>query len=470
MHYSRVISRHSALLVAAALLGCGGSDLTLPADGAPAAITMVNGDNQVGAAGSPLAAPLEVRVVDGRGDPVPNQSVAFTLDSDAPGAQLTPEVTNTGPDGTAGATWTLGSTSGIQRVVARVAGVGVSDALTVSFSASVAAAGAEKLAMVSGDDQTARVGTAVQDPLVVVVTDRFGNPVAGAAVEWNAAEGSVDPASATTGEDGRASTSWVLGDATGSQAATASSVGLEASPVGFVAHALPGSADRLMKVSGEGQSAQAGTEVPDPLVVRLIDAAGNGIPSRPVTWVVAGGGGSISPVTSTTDQGGNASARWTLGSSSGTNTLNAVVSGVGVLAFSAMATNPGGGGGGGGPGGGGDVSPSRLEFRVQPSNVRQGKKISPAVEVVVLDAAGNRFTDRDIDVKLELRGDATSGLTGDTSERSHSGVATFSDLKVEHPGDYHLHATADALPSVDSNPFHVSGHRGHGDGGGHGDH
>jgi hypothetical protein len=170
--------------------------------------------------------------------------------------------------------------------------------------------------------------------------------------------------------------------------------------------------------------------------------------------VVGAGGGSVDSPNSTTDGDGEASTRWSLGSDS-PNTVNAVVSGVGVVTFTAFVTGSGGAGGGGGGGGGGGAQPARLEFRVQPSDVEKDKNISPPVEVVVLDASGNRFTARDLEIKLELTGNHDAKLRGDSSRRTSSGVATFSDLRVDRAGEYELHASAEGLPSVASAGFQV---------------
>ena len=439
-------------VLAFSLMSCGGGDLTLP-ETSPADIALIKGDNQSGPAGQALTDSLVVKVLDRRGQGLSNARVAFTLGTAVPGAQISPDTAET-RGGIAQARWVLGSVSGVQTAVATVVG---SAGLEIRFNASVGAAGASKIQRVSGDGQRAPIGSELQDPLIVLVTDGFGNPVAGVAVEWTAEKGSVDPGSTLTGADGRAVTTWSLGSSVGQQTATATSADLEGSPLVFTATAASGDADRLERDSGSGQSAHAGAELEDPLVVRLVDRDGNGVSGRAVSWVVATGGGSVSSENSTTDDNGRASTRWTLGPNSGGNSLNAVVSGVGAVGFSATGTSGGGGGGGGGS------DPSRLEFRVQPSDTREKQRISPAVEVVVLDAGGDRYTGPDIEVKLELTGDSDGKLGGNRTERTHSGVATFSDLKVDHRGDYRLHARADGLPTVDSHSFQIS--RNH-----HGDH
>ena len=425
------------------LAHCGGNDLTLPSETAPSDLVLIDGNNQNGAAGQQLTNPIVVKVTDRRGQPVPRQKVAFTVVTEAPGAAVTPDTAETGANGMAEARWTLGTVSGGQRVVARVVGL---DALEVSFDAAVGSGGAVSIQAVNGDNQTAPVGTGLNDSLVVRVLDAFGNPVAGVNVEWDADHGSVDPGSVTTGSDGRAASYRILGSSTGTQTATASSSGLDGSPVTFTSHAVAGSADDLVRVSGDNQSARPGAELPDPLVVRLVDGNGNGVPDRSVSWVVGAGGGHVASSNSNTDGQGEASTRWTLGSS-GTNTLNAVVSGVGVVSFTALATNGGGGGGGG--------EPARLEFRVQPSNAKEKKTIAPPIEVVVLDQDGDLVTSQRIEVKLDLIGERDGRLRGDTRERTESGVATFSDLNVEREGNYRLRASADGVPSVDSDEFEV---------------
>jgi hypothetical protein len=371
--------------------------------------------------------------------------VAFALDGEVPGAEISPDTAETGQDGTAQAQWVLGSISGTQTAVARVVGA---NALEVRFNATVGAAGASRLEAVSGDDQAAAVGTALPEPLIVRVIDGFGNPVEGVTVTWSAEEGSVSPTSSVTGQNGRAATSWTLGSASGSQAASASSAGLSGSPVGFTATGRAGGADQLVRISGDDQSGRPGAVLENPLVVRLVDNAGNGVPDRAVSWVVATGGGTVEPGTSTTDEGGRASTRWTLGPGEGSNTLNAVVSGVGVVGFSAAATTGGGGGGGGG-------SASRLEFLVQPTDTEEDERISPPVEVVVLDQSGNRVTDREFEVKLELRTNDRGKLKGDRTARTQGGVARFPDLEVDREGEYRLRATVDGLPSVESDRFEV---------------
>ncbi|MEO8089397.1 MAG: Ig-like domain-containing protein [Gemmatimonadales bacterium] len=433
-------------IVFGSLASCGGSDLVLPSDAGPGDITLFLGNNQSGPAGTELTDPLVVKVLDRRGQPLPNQRVAFGLATEVPGAQVTPDTVETGADGTARARWVLGSVSGTQTAFARVVGA---DGLEVTFKATVGAAGASRIEAVSGSDQSAAAGTQLPDPLIARVIDGFGNGVEGVTVTWSADDGSVSPTESVTGPGGRATTAWTLGSAAGPQTASASGSDLSGSPVDFTATARAGVADGLLKVSGDGQSARPGSAVGNPLVVWLVDKSGNGVPNRAVSWVVATGGGSVQPGTSTTDGQGRASTEWTLGPAEGGNTLNAVVSGVGFVGFGATATNGGGGGGG---------EASQLEFLVQPTDVEKDHRISPAVEVVVLDQSGNRVTDREFEVKLELVRDGRKGkLNGDRAERTQGGVARFSDLEVDREGGYRLRASADNLSSVTSNHFKVKG-------------
>jgi hypothetical protein len=81
----------------------------------------------------------------------------------------------------------------------------------------------------------------------------------------------------------------------------------------------------------------------------------------------------------------------------------------------------------------------------------------------VLDASGNRFTARDIEVKLELTGDNEGKLRGDPTKRTKSGVATFSDIRVDRPGDYELRASAEGLPTVGSTRLRVQDDDQHGE-------
>jgi Bacterial Ig-like domain (group 1) len=425
-----------------ALARCGGSGLTLPGDISAAVISIKDGNNQNGSAGAPLPDSLVVEVLDQRGEPAANQRVSFALEQDLPGAGVT-AVSLTDSDGLAKAEWVLGATTGLQAVIASVAGVDT----TLRFEAEAGPADAQRIEVGSGNQQEAPVGTELPSPLVVLVTDQFGNPVENVQVDWSAENGSVDPNSSSTGPDGRASTSWVLGSSVGQQSASASSGELSGSPVTFTATAVAGTPSNLVIVSGNGQSGPPGQELPQPLVVRLVDDDGNGVPNRAVTWVIGVGGGSVAPATSTTNGNGEAEARWTLGPASGANTLSAVVSVVGFVRFTATATQ--------GSGGGGGSSPSSLRFLVQPSDAEEDRRMFPPVLIEVLDQNGSRVTDQQIEIKLELIGDNDGRLKGDERERTRSGVATFDDLEVDKEGDYRLRATADGLPAVESNAFEI---------------
>jgi hypothetical protein len=417
----------------------------LPGDGIPAQLS-VRGDNQSGAPGSALPDSLEVRVLDNAGLPVPGQTVTFALETETPGAQVSPETATSRSDGTARALWVLGATSGVQRVIARVTPDGA-EPLEFRFSANVGTGTAARIAVAEGNEQSAPVGTTLPTTVVALVTDEFGNPVSGVEVLWQPEQGSVEPSLSVSGADGRAGTIWTLGSAAGSQTLIATSGDLAGSPVTFTAVARAGSPNTLLKVSGDGQSAQPGSELSSALVVRLVDGAGNGVPNRAVSWVVATGGGSASPATSTTDADGLASTRWTLGDA-GQNTLNAVVSGVGVVGFTATA-----GAGGGGGGGGGSPTPTRLVFQVQPSDTEEGETMSPSVQVAVLDQAGNLVTDREFSIKLELL-DRRGTVRADGTAMTRSGVATFT-IRLDREGEYRLRASTDGLPSVESDRFEV---------------
>jgi plastocyanin len=113
----------------------------------------------------------------------------------------------------------------------------------------------EKAPTKSGDQQTGRVGEALPSALRVVVT-RDGDPVAGIAVRWGTASGSVSPSQGSTATDGITTGVWTLGDGIGNVNATASVTGATNSPIVFTATATdqdaPGPA--TVQVLGDGST------------------------------------------------------------------------------------------------------------------------------------------------------------------------------------------------------------------------
>lgn len=330
-------ARYVALALAAFLSACAGADLTLPEDATPTHIEIVTGNTQAGIVGDALALPLVVKVTDDLGRPVKGQTVEYTVQTGD--GQVSPASVSTDADGRASSVWTLGATAGQQEAEARAVGGGAPDNLAATFTATAVAGSGSLLAAVGGDDQSASANSVLPESLVVRASDGSGNPVSGVTVQWSAqGGGSISPETVVTGADGRAAAQRVLGGAAGRQTAQATADGLAGSPVTFVQTALASSPTALVEVSGNDQTAPAGFEVAEDLVVQLTDANGNGVGGRPVTWVVATGGGTVSPVNSSTDANGLARTRWTLGTSVGTNTLNAVFSGLAPVPFAATAS------------------------------------------------------------------------------------------------------------------------------------
>ncbi len=94
--------------------------------------------------------------------------------------------------------------------------------------------------------------------------------------------------------------------------------------------------------SGDGQAAERGSALAQPLVVRVTDVQGDGVSGATVTWAVSAGGGALTASSSRTDSQGEASNTFMLPFVPGQSTVTASVSGVVQSAsFRATATDPG---------------------------------------------------------------------------------------------------------------------------------
>ena len=190
-----------------------------------------------------------------------------------------------------------------------------------------------QIVRISGDAQSATVGTALGQPLVVEQRDAQGNPVPGGTGDLIAntvvnfavtsGGGSLSGTVATVGADGRASTTWTLGTTSGSQTATATAGVVSAGTVTFSATANAAAAAALVIVSGDNQAGSTGQALADSIVVRVDDGFGNPVSGHQVSFGVTLGGGSVSPAMVTTGANGRAASRWTLGATPGAQTAQA---------------------------------------------------------------------------------------------------------------------------------------------------
>ena len=239
-----------ALLVSAAFAGCGDSNPSDPGPTTTLTLSIVSGDAQVGAIGVVLPAPLTVLVEDQNGDPVSGTTVTWSLASAAgPNSSLSSNSTPTGTDGRASVSFTLGDAAGTYEVRSSVTGS------SSTFSVEATASGA--LSVVSGDGQVGLAGQTAAQPLVVRAVGTGGVPVPGLEVTFTVTQSAgagaaVNPATATTGADGQASTTLTFGDANG---AVSVSAGANGSTTDFSGYACGGDASAAVLDLQPGEDA-----------------------------------------------------------------------------------------------------------------------------------------------------------------------------------------------------------------------
>jgi hypothetical protein len=107
--------------------------------------------------------------------------------------------------------------------------------------------------------------------------------------------------------------------------------------VGFTATATTrGVTLDLARIGGNGQAADAGTQLPDSLAVQLRTPAGAPVRGAAVRWSVSPGAGTLSSATVLTDAQGRSRVAWTLGAVAGTLQAFAAVDD-GTIPFAATA-------------------------------------------------------------------------------------------------------------------------------------
>jgi alpha-tubulin suppressor-like RCC1 family protein len=104
------------------------------------------------------------------------------------------------------------------------------------------------------------------------------------------------------------------------------------------------------------------------------------------------------------------------------------------------------------------TAPTQLAFTVQPSTSAAGQSLSPAVEVEIRDAGGNRVTSARNAVTIAIGTNPASGtLAGTKTVTAINGIASFSGLWIDKVGaGYKLAASATSLTGVNSATFNIT--------------
>ncbi|MEX2282479.1 MAG: protein kinase [Gemmatimonadota bacterium] len=166
-----------------------------------------------------------------------------------------------------------------------------------------------------GNRQSARAGDTLPEQLGLKVEDPSGRAAAGVTVQFAVTEGEglVVPETVVTGDDGIASTRWLL-RSSGSHMVTASVAGLNRTTE-FRAQGLPRPAARIAAVSSTALKGTLGSPLGTPLIVKVSDDRGQAASGASVQFSAQNGSGQVTPSTAVTGTDGTARADWILGPS-----------------------------------------------------------------------------------------------------------------------------------------------------------
>ena len=265
-----------------------------------------------GVAGSTLPNPVLVEVYTVTGQVLSNVGVMVSTgsDSNAPNTSCAGSAGGlalTNASGLATCNVVLNGVPGTRPLDVSVPEVGINGSGLISsdYTLTILPGAAAKINIINGNNQVVPTDTTLPVDFQVQVTDAFNNPVPGAPVTWQVLSGMIDvtPTAATTNVLGKALASALVYSPGGTTVTVQVSVG-SVSATFTVLVEIP--AATISIVSGNNQSAQINTPLSAPVVVQLLDSAGNPASFVPVFFTTSGDQ-TLSAASVTADVNGQAS-------------------------------------------------------------------------------------------------------------------------------------------------------------------
>jgi len=295
-------------------------------------IEKTGGDNQSGDISTTLPTPLVVAIRDASDSPVAGIPVTFSVA--AGGGSVAPVNAVTDSNGQASTTLTLGGSAGANTVVASALNIG---SVTFNETATVPPEPPTQLSLAP-----ASAKTNVSSPVVyhATIRDQYGNKVTTATnpvtFSVTGVSGSFSPSATVNPVNGVATATFTPTTA-GPATINANSSGLSGASSSLTVTDL-----HISIVSGDNQSGLVGTELPNPLVVRVTDSyTGQPVAGVTTTFAVSAGDGMLYMQAAATDPNGQASARFILGTTAGANSVTVSTADAGSVVFNATGTGTG---------------------------------------------------------------------------------------------------------------------------------
>lgn len=289
--------------------------------GAAAAIKKVQGDGQALAPGQSLGT-LIAQVVDSNGNGIPGLNVSWSANPNKSVALSQP----TNPTDNNGQVSLVASFSSVAAgnvdITVSLAGY---PAISATFT-ETAVVPITQLLKISGDAQSAVVGTAFANPLVVQVNGSNVLPITNYPVQFSSSGPGIlsSPTTVLTNNSGQAQITVTAGSGPGTVLVTASVAGFSKT---FTLTVLPTgpTPNGITIVSGNPQSAVINTNFPAPLIVQVNSSAGP-VGNYTVTFS-SSALVTLSAASGTTNSAGQTSVTATAGSATGAATVTASIPG-----------------------------------------------------------------------------------------------------------------------------------------------
>lgn len=201
-----------------ALTGCGkAAAVESPS---PGSLILVQGNNQQVQGGNELPNPIIIRVLGTNGSPVAKIPIGFSVVQG--GGSVSPGSAPSDENGEVKVKWTVGPNEVAQMLRATVPGV---EAVNISALALLPS----DIIVAQGNNQSAKAGAALPNPIVIRVLGPGNVPMKGIAVAFQVITGGglISPQSGLTNALGEVTARWTLGGVAGTNTLAVSSGSLQ---------------------------------------------------------------------------------------------------------------------------------------------------------------------------------------------------------------------------------------------------